>query len=199
MAQQSLYYLTQLKSRVVLLPNQLNANLKTSLLENLRNEVERKTVDNGVIMKINRIISHDYGIIDRSGFSGSVIYNVEYSCHICSPAENMELVCVLTNSDVEGYLICANGPLIVMVSVNMVESDDFQRKGKYITTRDGKELFLGQHLKVSIISYKIAKGQSTVNAYCKLISLPTPEEIAIYEKDKILATGGSVDDESEYI
>lgn len=197
--QQSLYYLTQLKTRVVLLPNQLNASLKTSLLENLRNEVERKTVDNGVVMKINRVISHDHGIVDRSGFSGSVIYNVEYSCHLCSPAENMELVCVLTNSDVEGYLICSNGPLIVMVSIDMVDSDDFRRKGKYITTRDGQELTLGQHLKVSIISYKMAKGQTTMNAYCKLISLPTAEEIAIYEKDKVLATGASVDDDSEYI
>jgi DNA-directed RNA polymerase subunit E'/Rpb7 len=199
MAQQSLYYLTQLQTRVVLLPNQLNANWKDNLLMNLRNEVEKKIVDNGVVIKINKIISHNHGIIDRSGFSGSAIYTVDYSCHICSPADGMELVCILTNSDVDGYLICSNGPLVIMISVNMVESEDFQRKGKYIVTKDGQDLTLGQHLKVSIISYKMAKGQSHMTAYCKLISLPTSEEIAIYEKDQILVTGGTIDDAIEYI
>lgn len=198
MAQQSLYHLTQLESRVVVLPSQLVRNLKDNILENLRINVEKKVVESGIVMKVNHLISHNHGTIDREGFSGSTVYKVDYSCYICSPADGMEIVCVLTNM-VDGFLICTNGPVIVMVSTGQLESDDVKVKNRNLVNKRGEILERGTHLKVRIVNYVMAKGQTTMNAVCNFVGLPSREEIESYERDQILVTGSTSNEAERFI
>ena len=106
MSRLSLYYQTQLDAKISLLPSQINADMDKYLLENLKSKIEKKAIDYGIVLQINRLIDYDYGMIDKNNFQGTVVYNVKYECFICSPVKNFEIICVLDNIIKGFYLYC---------------------------------------------------------------------------------------------
>src|SRR5581483_1684779 len=104
MANMNLYYRTQLETKVSLLPEQIDGNIDNHILQNLRTKIEGKTIDNGIVLKINRLIDYNYGVIDKANFMGTTVFHVKYECFICSPTKNLEMVCIVDNDKIKGYL-----------------------------------------------------------------------------------------------
>ena len=199
MAQISLYFRTQLDTKVSLFPEQINGNMDDYILENLRAKIEGKSIDNGIVLKINRLINYDYGMIDKSNFMGTTVFPVKYECFICSPTKDLEMVCVLENN-IKGYLIAKNGPIVIAIQFNNIDTQKFEISGNNILySKTKKPIEKGDHLKVSIININNNLGEKTIVTMCKLINLASKEEILSYEQDQLIVTNGSEDDNKEFI
>lgn len=199
MAQDSLYYRTQLETKVSLLPEQINGNMDDHILENLKAKIEKKSIDNGIVLKINKLIDYEHGMIDKANFMGTTVFPVKYECFICSPTKDLEIVCVLENI-VKGYLIAKNGPVVVAIQFNNINQQKFEISGNTILfTKNKTTIKKGDYLKVSIISINNNLGEKNIVTMCKLLNLATEDEIKAFEEDQLLVTNGSVDDNKEFI
>ena len=199
MAQISLYYRTQLETKVSLLPEQIDGNMDDHMLTNLKAKIEGKCIDNGIVLKINRLIDYEYGMIDKANFMGTTVYKVNYECFICSPTKDLEIICVLENI-VKGYLIAKNGPIIVAIQFNNIDTQKFEISGNTIIVSKTKTpIQKGDFLKVSIIRINNNLGEKNIVTMCKLLNLATKDEIKSFEEDQLLVTDGSVDDNKEFI
>lgn len=198
MAQISLYYRTQLETKVSLLPEQINGNMDDHMLKNLKAKIEGKSIDNGIVLKINRIIDYECGMVDKANFMGTTVFPVKYECFICSPTKDLEIVCILENI-VKGYLIGKNGPIIVAVQFNNIDTQKFEINGNNIIVIKTKNpIQKGDYLKVSIISINNNLGERNIVAICKLINLANKEEIKTFVEDQMLAVDRTMD-EREFI
>ena len=198
MAQISLYYRTQLETKVSLLPEQIDGNMDDHILENLKAKIEGKTIDNGIVLKINKLIDYSYGMIDKANFMGTTVFPVKYECFICSPTKDLEIICVLENI-VKGYLIAKNGPIIVVIQFNNIDMQKFEISGNTIITKSKVPIEKGNYLKVSIISINNNIGEKNIVTMCKLLNMANKDEILLFEKDQLLVTDGSVNDNKEFI
>jgi DNA-directed RNA polymerase subunit E'/Rpb7 len=199
MAQISLYYRTQLETKVSLLPEEITADMDDHILKNLRAKIEGKSIDNGIVLKIYRLISYDYGIIDKSNFMGTTVYPVKYECFICSPTKKLEIVCVLENN-IKGYLIARNGPVIIAIQFNNIDTQKFEISGgNIIYNKTKKPIEKGDYIKVSIIGINNNLGEKNIVTMCKLLNLASKEEIKAYQQDQLMVTNGSEDDNKEFI
>ncbi len=199
MAQISLYYRTQLETKVSLLPEQIDGNIDDHLLENLKAQVEKKSIDNGIVLKVNKLINYEYGMIDKVNFMGTTVFPVKYECFICSPTKDLEIVCILENI-VKGFLIAKNGPVIVAIQFNNIDTQRFKISGNNIVyNKSERPIEKGDYLKVSIISINNNLGEKDIVTMCKLLNLANKEEIQSYEQDQLLITGGNEEDNQEFI
>ena len=173
MAHLSLYYRTQLETKVSLLPEQIDGSMDNHILENVKGKIEGKSIDNGIVLKINRLINYDYGMIDKANFMGTTVFAVKYECFICSPIKDLEIICILENI-VKGYLIGKNGPVIVAIQLNNIDTQKFEISGNnIISIKSKKTIEKGEYLKVSIISINNNLGEKNIVTMCKLMGLAT--------------------------
>lgn len=199
MTETNLYYRTQLETKVSLLPEQINGNMNDHILSNLKAKIEGKTLDSGIILKVIRLIDKGMGVVDKSNLMGTTVYLVKYECFICSPTKNLEIICVVENI-IKGYLIGKNGPVMVAIQFNNIDTQKFETSGNSIINLKTKNpINKGDHIKVSIISVNNNLGEKSIVTMCKLLSMASKEDIKSFEEDQILAMDGSVDDDEEFI
>lgn len=204
MAQLRLYYLTELETKITLLPEQLDGNMDDHILKNLKGKVENRVIDAGIVIRVNRLLSYVNGTIDKSNFMGSTVIPVKYECLICSPIKDLETVCVLENN-VKGFLIGKNGPLTCTVLYSNIDSQKFRidkdekNNNKVIEIKTKKELVTGMHLKVTIVSVSKKSNDKTMVAVCILNGVATPEEINLYNEEQMIISDGTIDDDKEFI
>ena len=199
MAQIGLYYRTQLETKISLLPEQIDGDIDNHLLKNLKAKIEGKTNENGIVLKINRLIDYSNGMIDKINSMGSTVFPIKYECFICSPTKDLEMICILENI-VKGYLIAKNGPVIVAIQYNNIDTKKFEIHDRNIILSKTKvPVKKGDYLKVSVINIKDNLGEKNLVTMCKLLNMATKEEIMVFEEDQILATNGNIDDDNEFI
>ena len=173
MAQLSLYYQTQLETKVSLLPEQIDGDIDDHILENLRAKIEKKTIEHGIVIRIIRLIDYNQGMIDKANFMGTTVFKTKYECLLCSPIKDLEMTCIVDNT-VRGYLICRNGPVIAAIYIPTIDTHTFKvvdSKIKNIST--GKEVGKGDHLKVSVISISTNLREKNIVAMCKFLNVLT--------------------------
>lgn len=200
MANINLYYRTQLDTKVSLLPEQIDENIDDHILQNLKAKIEGKTISSGVVLKINKLISFNYGIIDKANFMGTTVYKVKYECFLCSPTINLEIICVVDNDKIKGFLICSNGPVTIAIQFNNIDTEKFEiRDNIIISTKTKKPIKIGDHVKISIINVNISLGEQRIVAIGKLINMARMDEIKSFEEDQLMVTGGHADDNKVFI
>ena len=196
---QSLYYQTQLSNKVSLLPQQINADMDKYLLENLKTKVEKKSTEHGIILNINKLIDYNYGMIDKANFMGTTVYEVNYECFVCSPTKDLEIICILENI-VKGYLIGKNGPVVVAIQFNNIDTQKFEIvESSIMYIKDRREIKKGDYLKVSVISVNNDLGEENIVTVCKLLDLANKDEIKRFKDEQYLLTNGTADDSKEFI
>lgn len=202
MAQTGLYYHTQLKSKVSVAPSELDADLEEHILKNLRLKIENKCSEHGIVIRITRIIPlppNTYGIIDKTNFTGTATYNVEYECLLCSPRQDVEIIGVIDNI-IEGYFIARNGPVAIAVSINNVESQKFEiREGSLIYKQTKKPIQKGDHIKVSVIQTSNTLGEKRITTICKLLDLANKADVKKFEEEQNLIHGNNVAEQDDFI
>lgn len=199
MAQNSLYYRAQFETKVTLLPKQIDGNLSDHILENLRMKVEKKTTEDGIIIRVNNLVNFRDGIIDGTNSSGSTVFTVKYDCFVCSPTRGLEIVCSVENM-VKGYIIGKNGPVVVAISFENIDSQYFKTGEDTVTNiKTGEQIKFEDYLKVSIINIQSNLWEKEITMICKLLNFATDAEISAFEMDQKLVTGRDVDEDKQFI
>tara|TARA_B100001287_G_C22603532_1_gene491581 strand:+ start:181 stop:789 length:609 start_codon:yes stop_codon:yes gene_type:complete len=120
-----LYIDTQLKSRVVLHPSQMNNDIYINLKESLVKKVEGKCVNNhGFVVTVYEIVDHSSGEISDNSTLGSAIYTVTFSCRLCKPLVNKEIICKVDRMN-QHLISVVNGPLIVIIPMDRLNESNF--------------------------------------------------------------------------
>lgn len=179
------YYRTQLETDVIVFPNQINKNIDENLMINLRNLVENKCVKNGYVMKIYDIVEKGDGKIDDDNLSGYITYHVKYTCYLCSPVVNLEMVCeVMTMSN--GFLVGKNGPMTVILSHRDINLQVFNIEHnnqdiKYLP--NGSKLRIGDYIKVVVSGRTMVTGENRIGVFASLNEMASKKEIETYHND----------------
>lgn len=201
MARLDLYYQTQLESKVSLLPEQVDADMDDHLLENLRMKVEGKAIDSGIVLKVNRLIDYNLGIIDKANFMGTTVYTVKYECFLCSPVQSLEMIGII-DVTLKGYLIAKNGPVTIALQYNHIDPQNFEiveNNVVYVSKKDNTKtpVKIGDYIKASVINIKNNPGESSIMAFCKLINMASKEEINKFKEDQTIITGEILEGEEK--
>lgn len=192
-----LYYRAHLAANVLLYPDQLNGDLNTYLLENLRETIEGKVIDKGYIVKVNSILWCGDGKIDMSNFNTNVIVPVKYDCYLCAPQEDMEIIMQVSNVSIKRLIIATNGPVEAAIQSRNINPAKFSvRNNVVIRNSDEKAIDVGDYIKVIIDNPSYIKGFKNIITTAKLVDLASDEEIANFNKESKLVFG---DDDDEMI
>jgi len=199
MAQINLYYRTQLEEDVTLLPKQTDANIDKHLLDNLKTKILKKANDTGIVLRVNRLIGYNRGMIGENNFMASTVFKVKYECLLCSPSKGLEIVFVVDNL-VSGYIVGKNGPVVVAVYNHGIDTKKFSRIDNNIVYNKTKEpIAKGDYLKVLILKTSIHRDATSIYAICKILDYASKAEIKIFEEDQAIVTNAEPDDSIEFI
>ena len=197
MAQQSLYYRTELETKISVFPNQLNGDIDDHILANLKEKVEGKTMENGLIIRVNELIDYWNGVIDGINNMGTTVFNVKYECYICSPTKNLEVTCRV-QSIIKGYIVSMNGPLSSAVQISMIDDKFFNVNGDTVTHIESDRVIShGDYIKVSIAGINSMFKKQNIMVYGKLLGFATDDEIEIYKEEQRLVKGLNRNDSNE--
>jgi DNA-directed RNA polymerase subunit E'/Rpb7 len=199
MAQISLYYQTQLETKVSLLPEHINGDIDYHIETSLKDKIDGKSIENGIVIRIIKLISYDYGMIDKTNLMGTTNYKVKYECLLCSPVKDLEMIGVVDNI-VPGYIICRNGPIIAAVQFTSIDTHSFKvMENKIYHIPTNKEIIKGDYLKVSIININNNPGERKIVAVCKLLNTGSKNDIKKFKEEQSLVENIGVDENVEFI
>lgn len=183
MSQKSLYYKTQFETKISLSPSQIDHQIDEHILNNLKQKINGKVIDNGIVIRILRLLDYDYGIIDKASSNGSTIYRVKYECLYCSPIKDMEIIGRMQKI-VKGYASCANGPIVAVIELSKNnESSAFKITETEIKHSSGKVIKEGDYLKLSVISSPDNIENMQLAVMCKLVNIASEAEIKNFMAD----------------
>lgn len=186
------YINTELYSNVTLNPNQMDNKIYINLKNNLKNNLEKKCFrDYGYIMEINEVIKYKDGIVQPENLMGSSIFDVTFSCRLCLPLKNTQLICQVMR--VNKVLITAeNGPILVIITTNRINNDNFftDNNNNLRYRKDGQSHILKpkEFVKITIMSTTFNDGDVKIKVIGLLEDIATDEEKEnfyreIYNKD----------------
>lgn len=185
MTQTPLYFFSQLQEIVPLFPNQLDSDIDEHLLTNLKNKVSGKVIKETFIVRVNRIISYDHGMIDPSNFMGTTVYNIVYEALVCEPKPGTEIVCVLENV-FNGFIIGSNGQIVITIETNNIDNVATFRNEKLFYPQSDKEVPIGTHMRASVINVRSGQYEKQIITICKLLRISNKDDIEQYKNEQNL-------------
>lgn len=116
---------TKLTTTVSLRPDQMDNKIYLNLKSNLERKVLGKCYkDYGFISKVYEIIRYKDGIIEDENFSGSAVFDLEFSCNLCRPLKNQSIVCQVEKVN-KMLIMLKNGPLKLVVTNTRIDPNNF--------------------------------------------------------------------------
>jgi DNA-directed RNA polymerase subunit E'/Rpb7 len=173
---------TTLYTTIPLHPSQLNNNLYSNIKQNLIKMYEKKSYKKyGYISKIYEIMERDNGSLIAENNDALVFYKIKFSCRICHPLENTQIICKVQLASMGG-LFLERLPMKIIVSndTDRVNKDIFSIDAieKVIRVRKTNEILTtGTYVKVTILNKTIVDKKDTIMVIGKLDDIASKEEI----------------------
>lgn len=212
------YITTVLSTTILLTPQQLDENMYNHLKQNLIKKMEGKCYRNfGYISKIYQIKSYGDGMIVPENPMAGVLYDINFSCRLCNPLKNKEIVCEVFK--IKGMLINAvNGPITVIVTLDRINGEIFyydaitnklmvkstdNTTSHEVKQRTQKESGLstsGSYVKILIENKKIYDSNNIIYTIGKLTGIANEDEIKeFYDAEYGVGAESNTVDFNEYI
>lgn len=116
---------TMLYTTIALHPSQLNNQIYSNLKQNLIRTLEKKCYkDYGYICKIYEILERDNGIIVPEDITSSVSFKIKFSCRLCHPLENTQIICKV-NQISDTFISLIRDPIHVIVTTDRINKNIF--------------------------------------------------------------------------
>jgi DNA-directed RNA polymerase subunit E'/Rpb7 len=179
------YFTTKLSSTVILYPHQMNEKLYINLKKNLEEKVTNKCFNKfGFIVKIIEILTYGLPIIEAENIDSSAVFSINFSCKICLPMKNMQIICQIQQFN-KLLLIGVNGPIsVVITNTRINESIFFKDNNGNIKYKNaaGESSYLKakDYIKVIIQTVKFFDGDEKITTIGFLNDMATEEEIQTY-------------------
>jgi len=200
MAKISTPYLdTELYSRILIRPQQINNDIYINLKNNLKKKVEKKCNKYGFVTKIYKILDFSEGEVVPENFDSSIVFNVKFSCRICLPVSDTHIICKVDLLN-KSLIKASNGPIVCIIGINYINDNIFSlnNKGDVLNNNNDEVLKPGDHIIVKIKGTNFFPGDERIVILGGLESLPIDEDIQMYYKEN-LESERIVDDDSNNI
>ena len=187
MAEISTPYLdSELYSRILIRPQQINNDIYINLKNNLKKKVEKKCNKYGFITKIYKILDFSEGEVVPENFDSSIVFNVKFSCRICLPISDTSIICKVDLLN-KSLIKASNGPIVCIIGINYINENNFtlNNKGDILGVNKNEVLKAGDYITVKIKGTNFFPGDERIVILGGLESLPTEEEVKTYYKENL--------------
>ena len=194
------YINTKIHTTVMLHPYQMDNKIYINLKKNLENKVNRRCFSKyGYIVKVIEIINYKDGRIEAENTESSALFDLEFSCRICSPLKNTQIICEIDR--VNKLLITAkNGPILVVITNDRLNSNAFFKDNnnniRYKKDGQSKMLEPQDFIKVTLQTIQFYDGDEKIKAIGFVDDIATEDEKKSYYSDQYIDTDDVVDFES---
>jgi len=165
--------------------NDIYINLKESLVQ----KVEGKCVNNhGYVVTVYEIVKKSSGIISDNSSLGSAIFNVTYSCRLCKPLINKEIICKVDRMN-QHLISVTNGPLIVIIPMDRLNENKFflDHRDNIIYKKDEENSELlkqNDYVKVMLETIRFNDKDTKIKAIGILKDMATKKEEKLFQTEQ---------------
>jgi len=177
MALQNIFINMKLHDVVHLYPWQLNNELYINLKKNLKNKVEKKCIDVGLICNIYNIENYN-GYIIPEDLSGNVAFNVTYNANVCVPLPGYQII-MKVEQIIKQAIMVKNGPVAGIVKFTDINNNIFSTtdSNQLLNIKTNQPLKIGDHVKVTVKSKRSFIGETNIGILGFINDYATNEEI----------------------
>ena len=137
---------------------QLTENIDKIILDQLKNDIGNKCINDGYIDKDSvNIVKRSIGKINSSHLNGSINYNVEYNAKVCNPKNNDIITCKVVGINTMGLMTEFEPLTIVLPRQHHLNSELF------------KEIEIDDDIEIEIIGSRFDLYDTQITAIGKLI------------------------------
>jgi DNA-directed RNA polymerase subunit E'/Rpb7 len=180
------YIETSLMCPIMLNPTQMDNKIKLHLKSNLNNYIKGRCYLNyGFIVKINKIEEISDGRLEEEDTTCSAKFIVKFSCRLCLPARNHEIICKIDRINTE-LISALNGPIIGLITSDSINKDKFfiDNDRNIRITNSSELLESSMYIRIFIKTFTFSNYDTNIIAISRLEDMATDEEIIIYEKEQ---------------
>jgi DNA-directed RNA polymerase subunit E'/Rpb7 len=184
---QTPYINTTLVCPVMLQPTQMDNKLYLHLKTNLINKLVGKCYQNyGNIIKIYKIEEISEGIIEAEDSTCSAKIITKFSCKLCLPAKNKEIICKIDRIN-KALISGINGPIKAIITPEAINREKFITDSERNVRIKSNSKILEQniYIKVLILQSTFRNNDIDIIAMAYLQDIATPDEIKIYENEML--------------
>tara|TARA_Y200000002_G_C22663365_1_gene656841 strand:- start:934 stop:1602 length:669 start_codon:yes stop_codon:yes gene_type:complete len=180
------YIDTELYSRILIKPQQINNDIYINLKNNLKKKVEKKCNKYGFITKIYKILDFSEGEVVPENFDSSVVFNIKFSCRICLPVTDTNIICKIDLLN-KSLIKASNGPIVCIIGINYINKDNFSinNKGDIIDNNTNEVIKANDYIVVNIKGTNFFPGDERIVILGGLQSIPSNEKIESYYKENL--------------
>ena len=180
------YIETSLRCPIMLNPTQMDNKLELYLKANLNNYTKGRCFLNyGFVVKINKIEETSDGRIEEEDSSCSAKFIVKFSCRLCLPAKNKEIICKIDRMN-KVLLSAINGPIKAIITPDKINEENFfidtdrNIRIKNTSTIIEPEMYI----KVLILQSTFSHYDTNIIAISFLQNIATEQEIMMFDKEQ---------------
>lgn len=162
----------------MLFPNQMDNKLYLHIKDNLSNKLVGRCYKNyGFIEKIYKIDEISDGIIEAEDPTCSSKFIVKFSCKLCIPIKNMEIIFKIDRMN-KALIGCVNGPLQAIITPDKINKDKFYPDiNRNIIIRNSSAVLLPEmYVRVLVLSSSFSDHEKTILVIGFLQDISTKEE-----------------------
>jgi DNA-directed RNA polymerase subunit E'/Rpb7 len=181
------YFTTKLATTVILHPHQMNNKIYINLKKNLEEKMVNKCFNKyGYVIKVIEILKYSDPIIEAENVDCSALVSLDFSCKICLPMKNMQIICQIQKFN-KLLMIAVNGPISVVITNNRINDNVFfkDNNNNIRYKKEGESKLLGpkEFVKVTIQTVKFFDGDEKITAIGFLNDIATEKDIETYYSD----------------
>jgi len=190
------YINTKLKTRISLLPDQLDNKIYINLKRNLERNILNKCFRSyGFVSEIYEIIKYESGLVEPENLMASAIFNIEFSCRLCRPIKNTKIICQINR--VNKVLITAeNGPILVIITNDRINDKVFftdnNNNIRYKKDDTSHILKSNDFVIITILSIMFNNGDDKIKAIGMLDNIASEKDTEKFYSDLYNKDGDTV-------
>ena len=180
------YVNTEFHTRISLLPHQMNNEIYIHLKNNLKKKIEKKCNKYGYVTKLFKILDYSDGEIIPENFDSSSIFNIRYSCRVCLPIEQSEIICKVDFLN-KALIKAVNGPIISIIKMTELNTDKFSlnNKGDIVYNENNKIISVNNHIIIKVLGLNFFAGDERIIILASLEDIPTDDQIKEYYDENL--------------
>ena len=180
------YIETSLRCPIMLTPTQMDNKLQLHLKSNLNNTVKGRCYLNyGHIIKINKIEEISDGVIEEEDSTCSAKFIVKFSCRLCFPAKNREIICKIDRMN-KALISGINGPIKAIITPDKINKDKFFTDNDRNIRIKSSSVMLesDMYIKVLILASTFNHYDVDIIVISYLQDMATDQEISFFQKEQ---------------
>jgi DNA-directed RNA polymerase subunit E'/Rpb7 len=181
------YIETSLRCPIMLTPTQMDNKLQLHLKSNLNNTVKGRCYLNyGHIIKINKIEEISDGIIEQEDSTCNAKFIVKFSCRLCFPAKNKEIICKIDRMN-KALISGINGPIKAIITPDKINKDKFfTDNDRNIRIKSTSQVLESEmYIRVLILASTFNHYDIDIIIISYLQDMATEQEIKLFQKEQM--------------